>query len=99
MGESLTYREPGNTSNLSNMGNIGNMGNMAHMDKKREGNTKLIWLTLMCVISILMLLASLQIILHLLVLVYPAFMSVKAVQSKCRETEKRWLAYWLVYSI
>merc|ERR1711942_25579 len=66
--------------------------------KTREGNTRLVGVILMCVTTILIILVTLQIIFHLAVLLYPAYMSIKAVQSKVKEKERRWLTYWLVYS-
>ena len=45
--------------------------------KTRESNTRLVGVTLMCVTTILIILVTLQIILHLAVLLYPAYMSIK----------------------
>eukprot|EP00092_Neocalanus_flemingeri_P022288 GFUD01024168.1.p1 GENE.GFUD01024168.1~~GFUD01024168.1.p1 ORF type:complete len:130 (-),score=19.92 GFUD01024168.1:77-466(-) len=71
------------------------------MDQVIAGTSraKLLGLMLMLITSILIVLFSIQIIFHLVVLLYPAYMSVKAVQSAHRETEKRWLSYWAVYSL
>ena len=45
--------------------------------KTRESNTRLVGVILMCVTTILIILVTLQIILHLAVLLYPAYMSIK----------------------
>ena len=46
-------------------------------EKERTSNAKLLGLALVFVTSILIILLSMQIILHMLVLLYPAYMSVK----------------------
>ena len=57
------------------------------MNKEKGGssNAKLLGLTLVFVTSILIILLSMQIILHMLVLIYPAYMSVKVSYTLYKE--------------
>ena len=54
-------------------------------EKERTSNAKLLGLALVFVTSILIILLSMQIILHMLVLLYPAYMSVKVSYTLYKE--------------
>merc|ERR1712189_54121 len=82
----------------------GKMVGTIQQDVKRKENltssnsARGLWPIVTIVLSVLMIMLSMQVLLQIGVLLYPAYMSIKAIQNSTSEIQHRWLTYWIIYS-